>query len=148
MRYTLDYNELLPDVIERMKRDHSEFQIKLVRIRELVNEKSITIAISLLSTLKTEILRHAVEEEAVVARVIMKNFKDESGESVRILQGHREITHFFNDILPKLPMDTRENATKKVLEIISFLLKHQSDEESIVFQLALKRKTQPRQNMH
>ena len=148
MRYTLDYNELLPDVIERMKRDHSEFQIKLERIRELVNEKSITIAISLLSTLKTEILRHAVEEEAVVARVIMKNFKDESGESVRILQGHREITHFFNEILPKLPMDTRENATKKVLEIIAFLLKHQSDEESIVFKLALKRKAQPRQNMH
>ena len=148
MRYTLDYNELLPDVIERMKRDHSEFQIKLERIRELVNEKSFTMAISLLSTLKTEILRHAVEEEAVVARVIMKNFKDESGESVRILQGHREITHFFNEILPKLPMDTGENATKKVLEIISFLLKHQSDEESIVFQLALKRKAQPRQSMH
>lgn len=139
MRYTFDYNELLPDVIDRMKREHSEFRGKLDRIQDLVNEQNITLAISLLSTLKMEILRHAVEEEAIVARAIMKYSKNEAAESVRVLQGHRKLAHFFNEILPKLPMSTKENATRRVREFISFLLIHQAEEESIVFQLALKR---------
>jgi iron-sulfur cluster repair protein YtfE (RIC family) len=138
MSYRLDYNELLPNVIARMKREHNEFHEKIERIQDLVNTQNLTVALSLLSVLKTEILRHAVEEEAIVARSIMKHRKDESQQSIQVLQGHREVTRFFNEVLPKLPSSSRENEVKQINDFISFLMKHHSEEEAIVFPLALK----------
>ncbi|MDG7001706.1 MAG: hemerythrin domain-containing protein [Nitrososphaerota archaeon] len=137
MSYRLDYKEMLPDVIERMKKEHDEFRRKIDRIQNLVDEQNLTVAFSLLSVLKTEILRHAIEEEAIVARSIMKYSKEESAESVRILQGHRKLTHFFNYVLPKLPIMGQENAQRQINDFLSFLRKHHSEEESTVFRLAL-----------
>jgi hypothetical protein len=138
LNYKLDYNELLSDVVERMKEEHLETRRKLDRIQYLTNEHNLPVAYGLLALLKQEVLRHAVEEEAIVARVIMKYFKDESAQSIEILRGHREISHFFNEVLPSLPQMDRKDSEKKISEFVFFLAKHQGQEEEIVFPLALK----------
>jgi hypothetical protein len=41
------------------------------------------------------IIKHAVEEEARLMRVIMQKAKDESPESIRIMQEHDWVMDFF-----------------------------------------------------
>ncbi|MGI0078231.1 MAG: hemerythrin domain-containing protein [Nitrososphaerales archaeon] len=137
MSYRFDYREPLSSVIERMGKEHFDFKSKLARIQRTADSGNVPVALSLLTVLKTEVLRHAVEEEAILARVIMKNAKKESGESVSVLQAHRTITHFFNDVLPTLQNMEEMEARRKIVEFASFLMKHHDDEERIVFPLAV-----------
>ena len=46
-----------------------------------------------------KITHHAVEEEARLMRVIMQKAKDESPESIRIMQEHNWVMDFFKNKL-------------------------------------------------
>ena len=45
------------------------------------------------------IMHHAVEEEARLMRVIMRNARDESSESIKIMQEHNWVLNFFKSKL-------------------------------------------------
>ena len=137
MSYKLDYAEPVGDVIQRLVGEHAEFRGKLKRIRKEIELGNLPVALDLLSILKAEVLRHAVEEEAIVAREIMrKKSAKESEESVRVLQEHRNIVHFFNNMLPKLQSGGPESAMLQLKEFLSFLEKHHEKEQMVVFPLA------------
>ena len=66
MSFRVDYNEPISDVVTRLIEEHKEIDRKLERISEITSNKdgNLKVAISLLDAVSTEILRHAVEEEA------------------------------------------------------------------------------------
>lgn len=134
MSYRLDYLEPIPKVVERLEGEHLEFGHKLERIKTTKNTK---VAISLLALLKPEILRHAIEEEARLVRTIMKESKSESTESITVMQEHRRITEFLNDVMPHLQEIPEKKARKEIDEFVSEVQKHHAEEEKIVFPLAL-----------
>ncbi len=142
MTYRLDYEEDVLTVIDRLKDEHRDIDRKLSRVAEICrNYESgkIKVALSLLRTVSTEILRHAVEEEAIVARAIMKSkvTKEDSVESVSILQEHRRIKEFFEDKLPYLTNEFSEQKVRKeILEFIDEIMTHHKGEEKVVFPLA------------
>lgn len=146
MSYRLDYDEDVLKVIDRLKDEHRDVDRKLSRIAEISRNYEggkLEVALSLLRTVSTEILRHAVEEEAIVARIIMKSktTKEDSIESVSILQEHRRIKEFFEDKLPYLTNELSEHtARREILEFIDEVNTHHKDEENVVFPLAQRAK--------
>ena len=138
MSFKLNYEEPIPQVIKRLRSEHTELHSKLERIVGEVKKGNLAVAISLLNLIKPQILRHAVEEEARLARSIMQECKDESGPSVEILQQHRRIEEFLQDKLPYLGDLPKAHAAKEIEEFVSELEKHHSEEEVLVFPLALK----------
>ncbi|HXT84951.1 MAG TPA: hemerythrin domain-containing protein, partial [Verrucomicrobiae bacterium] len=91
------------------------------------------------------IIKHAVEEEARLMRVIMHDAKEESADSIKIMQEHNWVIDFL-----KHKMDSIENRAQQrqqqqqpkvkseINEFIANLRNHFSEEEQIVFPLALK----------
>ena len=87
-------------------------------------------------------------------RVIIQNAKDDSHESIRAMQEHNWITNFFRDrfvtienrINSKIDSQTQEvdyadknqQSKKELNEFLTNLRSHFSEEEQIVFPLALK----------
>src|SRR5919198_5008985 len=98
-----------------------------------------------------KVTHHAVEEEARLMRVIMQNAKDESPESVRIMQEHNWVMNFFKNKLgaiesrinSKIDSQTQqydyahknEQSKKELNEFITNLRSHFSEEEQIVFSI-------------
>lgn len=143
MSYRLDYEEKIPSVVARLKEEHAEIDRKLGRISEIVTREDgdIRVAVSLLEALKTEILRHAVEEEARLARIIMESeeTKKSSAQSLKILQEHRRIENFFKGELPYLLNENSEKEAKKKISLfIDFMIEHHLAEEQELFPLSLK----------
>ena len=138
MSFKLDYNEPIAKVVERLTEEHKELHSKLERI--LWEEKSgnLPVAISLLNLIKPQILRHAVEEEALIARVIVAEHENESRESIEIFQQHRRIEEFLQDKLPRLSELPRKQKSNEIEEFASELEKHHREEEAVAFPLALK----------
>jgi hypothetical protein len=101
LTYRVDYSEPLSKMVQRLIREHRELAPKLEEIRK-VSDQNTKNAILLLADLRTKILRHAVEEEARIMRVIMKDAKSESADSVRIMQEHRWVSEFLEHRLGKL----------------------------------------------
>jgi iron-sulfur cluster repair protein YtfE (RIC family) len=83
-------------------------------------------------------------------RVIMRNARDESSESIKIMQEHNWVLNFFKDTLVSIeqnatsshvesPIDREYKQTKNELnEFITNLRSHFMEEEQIVFPLALR----------
>lgn len=140
MSYKLDYGEAVPNVVERLEEEHAEVGRKLSRIAKLCEGKGeVDVILSLLRTLGPEILRHAVEEEAIVARAIMgpESTRAKSGESVKILQEHRRIKEFFEDELPYIAYEMPEaEVRKEVSNLVNEIAAHHESEEKTVFPLA------------
>ena len=95
------------------------------------------------------IIHHAVEEEARLLRVIMHKAKDESSESIKIMQEHNWVINFLkidlNKIENRKTLDLEYSSslkyiedTKLINEFISNLREHFLEEEQIVFPLVLK----------
>lgn len=143
MSYRLDYKEEIPNVVARLREEHAEIDLKLERISQITSEEGgdLKVAVSLLEALKTQVLHHAVEEEARLARVVMESeiTRKTSEESVKILQEHRRIEEFFKDQLPYLLDENSETQTKrKIREFVDFLVAHHVAEEQVLFPLSLK----------
>jgi len=143
MSYRVDYDEPISDVVTRLVEEHKEIDRKLERISEISSKEdgNLKVAISLLNAVSTEILRHAVEEEARLARVIMESneTREYSDESVEILQEHRRIKEFFEDKLPYiLDENSEKQARKKIIEFTDLVIKHHKEEEKELFPLSLR----------
>lgn len=138
MSYTLDYDEPIPKVIARLTAEHEELQPKLSQIHEAGKSGDLKQAMSLLNGISMKILRHAVEEEARLMRVIMWELKQQSDQSISILRQHREIADFLKYRLPKLSEMPDEVARREIRIFVDDLKKHHAEEEKVVFPLALK----------
>ena len=139
----MDYDEPISDVVTRLVEEHKEIDQKLERISEISSKEdgNLKVAISLLNAVSTEILRHAVEEEARLARVIMESneTREYSDESVEILQEHRRIKQFFDDELPHiLDENSEKQARKRIIEFTDLVIKHHKEEEKELFPLSLR----------
>jgi len=135
---SLDYNEPLPKVLERLKDEHRELVPKLRRIEQLAESGDLKVVVTELKVIKPLVLRHAVEEEARLMRPIMWEFKEKSEESIIILRYHRELEDFFEHRLPRLTSLPENVARREVGIFVKELRKHHHEEEKTLFPLALK----------
>lgn len=88
----------------------------------------------MLKEISKPILRHAVEEEAM--RVIMEKAKDQSEQSIKIMQEHRWIIEFLDKRIPQL--EKSQETGGEIKRFVDNLTKHFVEEEEIVFPLALR----------
>lgn len=136
--FALNYDEPIPTVVDRLKREHESIDSTLRRIQELSREGSLQDTIRLLIRIKRRLLRHAVEEEARLMQVIMSEVEQESDQSIGIMRFHRNLTDFMNHTLPDLKDLPEATARREVRVFVAELLKHHSEEEELTFPLALK----------
>ena len=130
---------------ERLKSEHVIFESKLIEIDNNIKRNDIKQAAQLIQELSDKIIQHAVEEEARLMRVIMHNAKDESSESIKIMQEHNWMMNFLNNRLMAIkklsassdPVES-EKAKGDLNEFVNNLRKHFKEEEQIVFPLTLK----------
>jgi iron-sulfur cluster repair protein YtfE (RIC family) len=138
MTMTLDYNEPLPKVLERLKSEHHELVPKLRRIEQLAESGEMKVVITELKVIKPLILRHAVEEEARLMRPIMWEYKNKAEDSIIVLRYHRELVDFLEHKLPNLATLPEQVARREVGIFVKELRKHHQEEEKMLFPLALK----------
>ena len=135
---SLDYNEPLPKVLERLKSEHRELVPKLERIEQLAKSGDIKVVATELKIIKPLVLRHAVEEEARLMRPIMWEAKDKAEDSIIILRYHRGLVDFLEHKLSNLTSLPENVARREVRIFVKELRKHHQDEEKTLFPLALK----------
>jgi hemerythrin len=137
LEYKVDFSEPIPKMIERLKNEHRDFKSRLLQIME--NSKTnLNQAIEMLEDMSKSILRHAIEEEARLMRVIMHKAKDRSEQSIKVMQEHRQIIEFLDKTISKLKDFSQEESTKRIKKFVEDSIKHFSEEEEIVYPLALK----------
>jgi hypothetical protein len=95
----INFNEQIQQMIERLKSEHHSFGSKIVEVQDSINNNDIVHATETIRSMIDKVTHHAVEEEARLMRVIMQNAKDESPESVRIMQEHNWVMNFFKNKL-------------------------------------------------
>ncbi len=137
MTARIDFHEPIPDVVERLKREHRSLGEKLDEI-VLSCKTDPQSSLPLLFAIRSLVLHHSVEEEARIIRVILQHLKPESSESVRIMQEHRWVVDFLERTLPKLQDEAPEKTREEVLNFVHDLRAHFEEEESEVFPLALR----------
>jgi len=124
-------------MIDRLIQEHKELDPKLNQIGRVCDDNPQD-AVRLLLGMRTKILRHAIEEEARIMRVIMKDAKSESAESVRIMQEHRWVSEFLERRIDKLSRVPSNESRVEIRKFLSDLRQHFKEEEQVVFPLALK----------
>jgi NADH dehydrogenase/NADH:ubiquinone oxidoreductase subunit G len=149
----INFDEPIPQMIERLKQEHIDFESTLKIIAKYIDENKIKEALLTLHNVSESIIKHAVEEEARLMRVIMQKAKDESTDSIKIMQEHNWVVDFLkhklqntdNEIHQQYPQQQQqqqqqlqEKVKKEINEFIANLRNHFSEEEQIVFPLALK----------
>ena len=150
IKKSINFDEPINNMIERLKSEHRNFEIKLQGVEASINtNKDIKFAAKIIRNMSESIIHHAVEEEARLMRVIMHKRKDESSESIKIIQEHNWIVNFFKvnlveienrkklDVEPSSSLNYNEDI-KSINEFISNLRRHFLEEEKIVFPLVLK----------
>jgi hemerythrin-like domain-containing protein len=141
----IDFDEPIPMMIDRLKTEHIFFEAKLVQIENSIGRNDIKQAAQTVQDMADKIIQHAVEEEARLMRVIMKNAKDESFHSISIMQEHNWIMNFLNNRVTLIKNASKssdaaekEKAKAHLNEFVHNLRKHFKEEEQIVFPLTLK----------
>jgi hypothetical protein len=124
-----------------------------VEIQSSIKNNDIVHATEIIRSMTDQVTHHAFEEEARLMRVIMQKSKDESPESILIMQEHNWVMNFFKNELGAIEnrtnfkidsqtqeddhVDKNEQSKKEVNEFVTNLRGHFS-EEQIVLPLALK----------
>ena len=153
----INFNEPIPEMIERLKREHRKFESRLDKVDNTINrDNDIKDGVRIIRDMSESVIHHAVEEEARLMRVIMQNAKDESSKSIRIMQEHNWVLDFFKNKLTsfenrKTPSysesqaegegeekEYNNQAKNELNKFIANLKSHFLEEEQIVFPLALK----------
>lgn len=137
LEYKVDFSEPIPKMIERLKVEHRDFESRLSNVEES-SRTNLKQAIDMLEDLGKSILRHAIEEEARIMRVIMQKAKDHSEQSIKVMQEHRQIIEFLDKTVSKLKDFSQEESAKKIKKFVEEPIKNFSEEEEIVYPLALK----------
>ncbi len=147
MSYKINFNEPIPQMIERLKQEHENFEISFEKIEKFVDDNGIKQATETMHGMSESIIRHAVEEEARIMRVIMQKAKEESSSSIKIMQEHNWVVDFLKHNLKNIENEVhqqqqqqqqQQEIKKQINEFISNLRNHFLEEEQIVFPLALK----------
>ena len=138
MSYRVDYNEPIPKLIERLVREHRELDPKPAHVLELSESGNLRDAESELVSISQGILRHAVEVEARIIRVIAVNSKGDLEKSAEVMQHHRRIEEFLQEKLPHLSEFPTSRAEQEIKDFVLELRKHQKEEEEISFPVALR----------
>lgn len=161
MNYKIDFNEPLPQMIGRLKKEHNNLRVSFEKIEKFVNENQIESAIISIHGISESIIRHAVEEEARIMRVIMQNAKEESSQSIKIMQEHNWVVDFLKHKLQDIEKQIhqqkphqeieqertqekyddqlqQQKIKKQINDFIANMRNHFVEEEQIVFPLALK----------
>ena len=158
IRKRINFDEPINDMIKRLISEHRNFETKLEEVESAINDnnnnnnKDTTYAAKIIRSMSEAIIDHAVEEEARLLRVIMHKAKDESSESIKIIQEHNYVINFLKinltEIENRKTLDLESSSsststkydedTKSINEFISNLRKHFLEEEQIVFPLVLK----------
>ena len=73
----INFDEPIPEMIKRLELDHKNFESKLAEVETNVDTNKIIIAVEIIRSISDKIIRHAVEEEARLMRVIMHKAKDD-----------------------------------------------------------------------
>jgi hemerythrin len=136
LEYNIDFSEPIPKMVQRLRAEHRYFRLELFQIEE-ANEVSSHKAIEMLKQLRKPILRHTVEEEARIMQIIMQKAKEQSEQSVKVLQEHKEIINFLEKRISQLECSSQDIA-EEINRFGDEIRKHFSEEEEIVFPLALK----------
>jgi iron-sulfur cluster repair protein YtfE (RIC family) len=123
-------------MVQRLRAEHRYFRLELIQIEE-ASEVSPQKAIEMLKVIKKPILWHAVEEEARIMLVIMQKAKEQSNQSIKVLQEHKGIRNFLEKRISQLECSSQDIA-EEVNTFGDEIRKHFSEEEEIVFPLALK----------
>jgi len=149
MNYKINFNEPIPQLIDRLKQEHDNFEVSFKNIEKSINENEIGNAIETINDLSESIIRHAVEEEARIMRVIMQKSKEESTDSIKIMQEHNWGIDFLKHNLQNIEnevhqqqlqpdQEQQQEIKRQLKEFIAKLQNHFFEEEQIVFPLALK----------
>jgi len=133
-------------MIDRLLQEHDNFKVSFEKIEKFVNENEIKQAITTINDMSEAIIRHAVEEEARIMRVIMQKSKEESTDSIKIMQEHNWVVDFLkhklinieNEVYHHQQQQQGQEIKRQIREFIANLRNHFSEEEQIVFPLALK----------
>ena len=146
----INFDEPIPQMIERLKSEHVIFESKLVQVEDNLKNNNVKQAAEIIQSINERIARHAVEEEARLMRVIMHKAKNESSESIKIMQEHNWVIKFLKSNLlfferaishnSSLSSDSKDfkDAKKNINEFVINLRKHFEEEEQIVFPLTLR----------
>lgn len=141
----IDFDEPIQEMITRLESEHKEFESNLEKVKISIHDNNITLASEIIQSISDKIVHHAVEEEARLMRVIMQKAKQESAESVKIMQEHNWVMNFLKNriitvekVSPSSDRGEYEQAKNDLNEFISNLRKHFKEEEEIVFPLALR----------
>ncbi|MDN5847406.1 MAG: hypothetical protein L0H53_14165 [Candidatus Nitrosocosmicus sp.] len=150
MGYKIDFNESIPDMINRLKQEHVEFGLTLNNITKYNDENNINEAIETIHGMSELIIKHVVEEEARIMRIIMHNAKEESADSIKIMQEHNWVVDFLKHKLQNMgdeihqrdkhlqqELEQEQEIRRQIREFITNLRNHFL-EEQIIFPLALK----------
>ena len=149
MDYKINFDESIPDMIDRLKQEHVRFEISLNRITNYNDENNIDKAIETIHDMSGSIIKHAVEEEARLMRVIMHNAKEEATDAIKIMQEHNWVVDFLKQKIPTIKENIdkqqdgqdihfQKKAQNEINEFVINLRNHFEEEEQIVFPLALK----------
>jgi len=136
-------------MIDRLKQEHIGFGLTLDKITKYNEENNINNAIETIHVMSESIIKHAIEEEARIMRVIMHNAKQESPDSIKIIQEHNWVVDFLQHRIPTMEYDNNRQQNKQdkqyqqktqneINEFVTNLKNHFEEEEQIVFPLALK----------
>lgn len=131
-------------MIKRLEIEHRNFESKLAEVEIYVDANNIIGAAEIIGSVSDKIIRHAVEEEARPMRVLMHKAKDESTESIKIMQEHNWVMNFLRNRMIIIKTSTSSNpdehaqAKNDLNKFISNLRNHFNEEEEIVFPLALR----------
>jgi hypothetical protein len=141
----INFDEPIPEMIERLKSEHKKFESSLMKVRTSMEDNNITLASEIIQSISDEIIHHAVEEEARLMRIIMHKAKEESAESVKIMQEHNWVMNFLKNKIVMIKKvhassnaDEHEQAKNDLNEFVSNLRNHFKEEEEIVFPLTLR----------
>ncbi len=134
----IDFSEPVPSLVDRLKSEHVQFNLALQTIQKELSEQRTSNATEHLRNLHKPILKHAVEEESILLRVILRHIKrEDANESIKIIQEHNNVVDFFVDLDKhgdNVEYNVIQNKTSKFIEL---LRTHFLEEERVVFPLAL-----------
>jgi hemerythrin len=138
LSYRINFDEPIPDLIARLKREHRQFESKLAELEAVAANTFNKQSMKILEDLSGPIVRHAVEEEARVMRVIMHKAKEQAEESIKIAQEHNWIADFIKKTVPTLASMPQQQAKQEVTKFVQNLRNHFIEEEQVMFPLALR----------
>jgi hemerythrin-like domain-containing protein len=127
-------SESIPKIVERLTAEHRDFRLELIQIEEASKFSSYR-AIQKLKEIAKSILRHEVEEEAGIIRIITENA--ESEQSVKVMQEYRGIIDLLEKKISQFE-DSSQEVAEEIKTIGDDMRRHFSEEEEIVFPLVLK----------